>query len=107
MGTEEERKVEKNVFVVRKDKKTNQKNTHLRAALSQASGVSTAGRDSVVRSTLSRTSSSSTDWSRRKDSELSVSVELSKLPLTLVLVFPELRRTIVSVPCSANIRIFD
>lgn len=107
METKRVRKLERIVFVVRKDKKTNKKDTHLRAALSQASGVSTAGRDSIVRSKLSRTSSSSSDWPRMKDSGLSASVELSKLPLMLVLLFPELRRTIVSVPCAANTRTFN
>lgn len=67
--------------------------------MSQASGVSTAGSESVVKSTLSRISSRSTDWLDERVSGLCGGGELSKLP-PILLFLPELRRTIVKVPCS-------
>lgn len=67
--------------------------------MSQASGVSTEGSESVVKSTLSRISSRSTDWLDERVSGLCDGGELSKLP-PILLFLPELRRTIVRVPCS-------
>lgn len=74
--------------------------SYLRAALSQASGVSTAGKFSVARSTLSRVS-----LSRSRDSEPKPEPEGCEAEAETVrwrLFFVLLRRTIVRDPCSAT-----